>query len=121
MEPQVRGKRRRWLSWHAQRAPQENDCGSDENSIKGVTIGGSAHLLYLYLSVQNPTPSILSHRESRYWLCILSHQTWYLRASLPPSDLELWKPTLGGLFRRKQFGLRQHILATLFQRVNTRL
>ena len=69
--------------------------------------GSSAHLLYLYSIYTIST-------GKRDVLCIVM----VIRLRLHPSNaaprLEFWEPTLGGLLRRKQFGLRQHILATLF-------
>ena len=73
-------------------------------------IGDSAHLLYLYSIYTIST-------GKRDVLCIVMVIRLRLHAMLSSNAvprLEFWEPTLGGLLRRKQFGLGQHILTTLF-------
>ena len=75
-------------------------------------IGGPAHLLYLYLylyKILHPFNTIAQGIE----MSVIVIRVRLLLASLSmrcpcslAKRLEFRKPTLGGLFRRKQFGLR---------------
>lgn len=73
-------------------------------------MGSSAHLLYLYRIYTIST----GNQDVLCIVIVIRLPLSFNAVPVASPRLEFWKPTLGGLLRRKQFGLRQHILATLF-------